>query len=203
MWAPTSLQDLCFITGNACCNLSGLKSNTHTQTHTPQLNAHARACNLTARYLSPEEPSTEFGNFIADHELQFYHLGVQNARVMPSMATTVSEEIVVAALKCKSARVLAIATPTRKCTVCRRDCRPLCDCAACPRACASCFAGLSSYAQVFIRWANTLMYSLYVRHPRCLCVEIHAAIANRALTHSHTHTHHAYAHIVSTHHQAS
>lgn len=51
-------------------------------------------------YLSPEEPSTEFGNFIADHELQFYHLGVQNARVMPSMTATISEEIVVAALKC-------------------------------------------------------------------------------------------------------
>eukprot|EP00037_Helgoeca_nana_P005961 m.55446 g.55446 ORF g.55446 m.55446 type:complete len:169 (-) comp16878_c0_seq2:296-802(-) len=49
-------------------------------------------------YLSPEDPSTEFGNFIADHDLRFYHLEKQS-RVMPSTASTVSEEIVVTALK--------------------------------------------------------------------------------------------------------
>eukprot|EP00036_Acanthoecidae_sp_10tr_P008039 CAMPEP_0182921400 /NCGR_PEP_ID=MMETSP0105_2-20130417/4123_1 /TAXON_ID=81532 ORGANISM="Acanthoeca-like sp., Strain 10tr" /NCGR_SAMPLE_ID=MMETSP0105_2 /ASSEMBLY_ACC=CAM_ASM_000205 /LENGTH=167 /DNA_ID=CAMNT_0025058919 /DNA_START=313 /DNA_END=813 /DNA_ORIENTATION=- len=49
-------------------------------------------------YLSPEDPSTEFGNFIADHELHFYHLEREKG-AGPSMGSTVSEDIVVKALK--------------------------------------------------------------------------------------------------------
>lgn len=51
-------------------------------------------------YLSPEEPSTEFCNFIADHELQFYHLGALQHGAGPATLNTLSEETVVGALKC-------------------------------------------------------------------------------------------------------
>jgi hypothetical protein len=49
-------------------------------------------------YLPDHRTYAYSGNFIADHDLRFYHLEKQS-RVMPSTASTVSEEIVVTALK--------------------------------------------------------------------------------------------------------